>query len=70
VTAPFITPKGAARMTDRGRSTWAVILAVLGIFLALGMFFVGQFMFAFVVLAILAVAGLGALFSRRTPDAP
>ncbi|MDB4948485.1 MAG: hypothetical protein JWM27_1134 [Gemmatimonadetes bacterium] len=56
-------------MTSRGRSTWAVILCVLGIFLALGMLFVGQFMFAFVVLAIVAIAGLGALFSRRTPDA-
>jgi O-antigen ligase len=56
-------------MNERGLSLWPTLLIVVGVAMALVSLFVGQFMVAFVILAIVLVAGLGALFSRRPPDA-
>jgi uncharacterized membrane protein len=57
-------------MNERGLSWWPTLLAVVGVLMAVVGLFLGQFMVAFVILAILVVVGLGALFSRRRPDAP
>lgn len=56
-------------MNERGLSPWPTLLAIVGIVMAAVSLFLGQFMVAFVILAIAVVAGLGALFSRRRPDA-
>ena len=56
-------------MNELGLSLWPTLLAIVGIAMVVVSLFVGQFIVAFVILAILVVAGLGALFSRRRPDA-
>ena len=56
-------------MNERGLSLWPTLLAIVGVAMVVVSLFVGQFIVAFVILAILVVAGAGAVFSRRRPDA-
>jgi uncharacterized membrane protein len=57
-------------MNARGAVRWPVMLAVLGVLLAIGMLVMGQLLFAIPVLLIALVVGIGSTFANRGPRTP
>jgi hypothetical protein len=54
-------------MDERGASTWALILGVAGVLLAVAMVVLGQFLVGFAIIALIVVMAAGALLSTRAP---
>lgn len=54
-------------MDERGASTWATVMGVAAVLLAVAMVVLGQFLVGFAIIALLVVMAAGALLSARAP---